>query len=620
MADTLYFGDNLHILRKYIHPDTVDLIYLDPPFNANATFNVFYPNPMGGKSRAQAKAFTDSWKWGLESERALIEIEERRPDVKAFIDAIIQLISKNATSAYLAMMTVRLIELHRVLKPSGSLYLHCDPTASHYIKIILDAIFGYDNYRNEIIWRNTGSHNSTRSFGPIHQDIHFYSKTAEYKFNVVRRPYMRGHVETRYTRQPDGRMKFTSGGNVLTGKDATKGPSGEKWRGFDPTAKRRHWAIPSVYEAMMPASYPQLTPVQKLEALHQAGLVEIQPGAAWPIMVRYLDERDGVPLQDIWAYQPYTQGTVWDTRDGIDADVEWLGPTDPDRLNFETQKPVGLLERIIRASSGVGDTVLDPFCGCGSTIEAAQKLERKWIGIDVAHNAIDIVEDRLRELKRTLASRIDYEVIGRPIDPDGARELARRDKYGFQFWAVSMIGGSPRGGEERKGPDAGVDGEIFFKLSARKNGKGVISVKAGRDVHPDKVRELIGTRVTQGADAGVFVCLGQATPDMERAASNDGFVTTDFGQFPRCQIISVEEIFARRAVDLPLILPAAAVAEEARKQQRPRTRRVPPAEQLRRQPSLRLPITGGRRAPDQKPLDLDEPILQAPRPTRRRRT
>ena len=397
MANALFFGDNLHVLRKYIHPESVDLIYLDPPFNSDTTYNVFYPTPTGGKSRAQAKAFNDSWKWGRESELALLEIEERRPGVRAFLDAIIDLIGKGSTTAYLSMMTVRLIELYRVLKPTGSLYLHCDPTASHYIKLVLDSIFGIEQYRNEIVWRNTGSHNSTRSFGSIHQIIHFYTKSSEYKFNVVRRPYMKGHVGSRYTRQSDGRMKFTSGGNVLTGAGAIAAASGQAWRGFEPTPKRRHWAIPSFYETLMPEEYTKLGPTEKLEALYQAGLVEIEPGAAWPIMVRYLDERDGTSLQDIWAYQPYTQGTVWDSRLGIDGDVEWLGPTDPDRLHYETQKPVGLMERILKACSDAGDVVLDPFCGCGSTIEAAQKLERRWIGIDVAHN-IDIVEERLAKV------------------------------------------------------------------------------------------------------------------------------------------------------------------------------------------------------------------------------
>ena len=618
MADTLYFGDNLHILRRYIRADSIDLIYLDPPFNSNATYNVFYPTATGEKSRAQAKAFGDSWTWGRESERALLEIEERRPDVRAFLDAIVELIGKGPTTAYLSMMTVRLIELHRVLKSTGSLYLHCDPTASHYIKIILDSIFGIDQYRNEIIWRNAGSHNSMRSFGPIHQDIHLYSKTDEYKFNAIRRPYMRGHVESRYTKQSDGRMKFTSGGNVLTGQGIREGGSGIPWRGFDPTSKRRHWAVPSFYEPMMPDAYLNLTPTQKLEALYQNGLVEIQPGSAWPIMVRYLDERDGVPLQDIWTYQPYTQGTLWGTQAGIDADVEWLGPTDPDRLYYETQKPVGLMERIIRASSDVGDIVLDPFCGCGSAIEAAQKLERRWIGVDVAHNAIDIVETRLRN---AFQNRAKYEVVGRPIDPDGARELARRDKYGFQFWAVSMIGGQPRGGEEKKGADAGVDGELYFKLSARKNAKAVISVKAGKEVNPDKVRELIGTRVTQGANAGIFVCLGEPSDEMTRMADSDGLINTEFGQFPRCQIVSIREIFARRPVDLPLILPAAAIVEEARKASaKTKKPKIPSSEKLRKQPSFRLPIPGGKQSPEQKPLDLKEPLLQPPRAYRRSRS
>ncbi len=298
--------------------------------------------------------------------------------------------------AYLAMMAERLLELHRILKPTGSLYLHCDPTSSHYLKILLDAVFGPERYLNEVIWRRTGSHNPRRSFGPIHDVIHVYAKESDYKFNIVRRPYMKGHVETRYKRMPNGTLRFTSGGNVLTGAGVRTGASGQAWRGFDPTAKRRHWALPSFYENEMPPSFKRLDAVEKPEALYQARLIEIEPGVAWPIMVRYLSERDGTPLADIWAYQPYTDGTVWGSDAGVDADVAWLGPTDPDRLGYPTQKPVGLLERIIRSSSDIDDVVLDPFCGCGTTIHAAQKLGRRWIGIDITHLAIGLIERRLK--------------------------------------------------------------------------------------------------------------------------------------------------------------------------------------------------------------------------------
>jgi hypothetical protein len=211
-----------------------------------------------------------------------------------------------------------------------------------------------------------------------------------------------------------------------------------------------------------------------------------------------------------------------------------------------------------------------------------------------------------------------YEVVGRPIDPDGARTLANLDEYQFRFWAISVLGGQPRGGEEKKGRDEGVDGELYFKLSARRNGRAIISVKAGRDAHPDQIRELIGTTVTQGAQAGIFVCVGSVTADMEKAAASAGFVETPFGRFPRCQIVGLEGLFEKRPIDLPLISPAAAIEEEARQQRAQKRPKVPAAEKLRKQPSFRLPIAGGRATPQQSPLALDEPVLQPPRPARSR--
>jgi len=387
-VNQLFFGDNLDVLRESIKDESVDLVYLDPPFNSKRDYNLLFKSPEGGESHAQITAFEDTWHWGEQAEREYAEIlRSGHTRVAELITAFRSFLGENDLMAYLVIMANRLIELHRVLKPTGSLYLHCDPTASHYLKLVLDGVFEPGNFLNEIIWRRTGSHNSTKSLGPIHDVILLFRKTQNYKFNVVRRPYMKGHVETRYTRTPEGRMKFSSGGNVLTGAGATGGESGQQWRGFDPAAKGRHWAVPGFYEAMMPAAYKNFGPIEKLEALYQANLIEIDGKSAWPIMVRYLDERDGTPIQDIWAYQPYTEGTVWGESAGIDADVAWLGPTDPDRLGYPTQKPVGLLERIIQTSSNPGDVVLDPFCGCGTAVHAAQKLGRQWIGIDITHLA-----------------------------------------------------------------------------------------------------------------------------------------------------------------------------------------------------------------------------------------
>ncbi len=206
---------------------------------------MFYSVLRLANSRKRIEAFEDTWHWNDSAERAFDEVmQSGDTDAAEMLRAMRSFLTENDMMAYLTTMAVRLIELHRVLKPTGSLYLHCDPTAGHYLKVLLDAIFGKGRYLNEIVWRRTGSHNPRRSYGPVHDVIHVLTKSPTYKFNIVRRPYMKGHVESRYTKQPDGRMKLTSGGNVLTGAGATGGASGQVWRGFDPAAKKRHWAIP----------------------------------------------------------------------------------------------------------------------------------------------------------------------------------------------------------------------------------------------------------------------------------------------------------------------------------------------------------------------------------------
>ncbi len=320
--NTLFYGDNLQILKDYILDNAVDLIYLDPPFNSNRTYNVLFKEETGKDSEAQITAFEDTWHWGRVAETTYKEIvQDSSVPVAEMISSLRKFIGPNQMMAYLVMMTARLIELHRVLKPTGSLYLHCDPTASHYLKIVLDTIFGVGNFRNEIIWRRTGSHNARRSFGPIHDTILFYTKSDNYIFNIVRRPYMRGHVDSRYSQDESGKFKFTSGGNILTGSGSTEGESGKAWRGFDPSAKDRHWAIPGFLAEQMPEEFESLGVLDKLEHLYKAGLIEITEGNAWPTPVRYLEGDEGQPLQDIWANQPYTGGTVFETEEGIDEDV-----------------------------------------------------------------------------------------------------------------------------------------------------------------------------------------------------------------------------------------------------------------------------------------------------------
>jgi DNA modification methylase len=389
----LYFADNLAVLQAGLPNESVDLIYADPPFNSHGTYRLVSP---GRKKKGNTHAFHDAWPWNDAAQEVYEMLTGDGSRLARTLQSFHALLGPGSRLAHLCMLAPRLQQLNRVLKPTGSLYLHCDPSASHYLKMLLDTVFGPDQFRNEIIWRRTGAHAPRRSFGPVHDTLLFYTKTDDYVFRLLRRPYSRGHVSRRYQEDSSGRLRFTSGGNVLTGAGATEGESGLPWRGFAPRDKDRHWAIPRFLARQMPAGFDQLGILAKLDALYAAGLVEIRPGAAWPTPVRYLQPADGQPLSDLWVYQPYTEGTLHGTDGGIDAEVAWLGPTDPERLGYPTQKPAGLIERILRSSCPDGGRVLDPFCGCGTTLAVAERLHHPWIGIDNSPAAIDLTKRRLR--------------------------------------------------------------------------------------------------------------------------------------------------------------------------------------------------------------------------------
>jgi len=463
------------------------------------------------------------------------------------------LLGESNLMAYLVNMTPRLAELHKVLKPTGSLYLHCDPTASHYLKIMLDQLFGPKNFRNEIIWRRTGAHTPRMSFGPIHDTILFYTKSDKYYFEIIRRPYTKDHVEKRYRKQPDGQWKFTSGGNVLTGAGSGGGESSMPWRGFDPALKNRHWAIPGFITRQMPASFATMSTLDKLEAAFQANLIDIIPGAAWPTPVRYLEPGDGNPVGDIWAYQPGTAGALATTPKEIDEDVAYLGPTDPERLGYPTQKPIGLLERIIKSSCPEGGIVLDPFCGCGTTLDAAINLRRQWLGIDITYISIDLVRERLRH---THGDEIinTYEVLGVPADLESAHDLFNRSPFDFERWAVSLVRGTPN---EKQVADKGRDGYVTFATGKKSRAKAIVSVKGGKNLNPSMVNALEGV-VSKAADAelGILITLHQSTRGMRQAAATSGYWQDWVGNsYPRIQIVSVAELLAGKKVFTPPVIP-----------------------------------------------------------------
>lgn len=541
----LFYGDNLAVLRESIPSESIDLVYLDPPFNSNASYNVLFKAPTGEQSAAQIEAFEDTWHWNDTAELAFDEvINGPNSDAMIMLRAMRSALGDNDMMAYLAMMAVRLIELRRVLKHTGSMYLHCDPTASHYLKIILDSIFGVANFRNEIVWRRTGSHNSSKRFGPIHDVISFYTKSNSYTWNRLVRPFMKGHVDKAFKKNGD-RYVTNYSGNILTGAGVRNGISGKPWRGFNPTAKGRHWAVPSILLDGYEAEVAGLDQSQKMDFLFDRGFITIKEGDEWPRYVREITKTDGQFISDIWAYQPYTDKTVFGMEGGIDDDVRWMGSKDSDRLHYPTQKPVSLLERVVSASSNADDLILDPFCGCGTTVHAAQKLGRRWIGIDVTHLAIGLIERRLKEAFPGLS----YEVRGVPTDLGGARDLAERDKHEFQKWITASIGAQPyKGG--RKGSDRGIDGYLHFRDADRKPQFAVISVKGGGHKSGD-VRDLKGTMEREKAAMGLFLSLNEPTREMEREAASAGLYVTGGIKVPRLQILSAAAIIGGKRPQVP---------------------------------------------------------------------
>jgi DNA modification methylase len=546
----LYYGDNLQVLRDSIPTESVDLVYLDPPFNSKATYNILFKSPTGQKSKAQIEVFEDTWHWNESAENAFDEVmKSGNSEVAELLRALRSFLKENDMMAYLTMMAVRLLELHRVLKPTGSLYLHCDPTASHYLKILLDGIFKVQNFQNEVIWRRTGSHNKANRFGPIHDVILFYRKSAEYKHNPVFRPYLQGHVDG-YFKKTDDRGRYWT--NSVHGSGIRNGDSGKEWRGYNPTARNRHWAIPSDLIDNLGID-PELSIAEKLDAFDEMGVLDLPDpeNDALPTYRQYLERSPGVLLQDIWAYQPHTRGILYGTNEAIDEDVRWLtAQGDEERLGYQTQKPVGLLERVVRASSKEGDVVLDPFCGCGTTIHAAQKLDRRWIGIDVTHLSISLIEKRLKDA----FPGSKFDVHGTPTDIDGARALALLDKYQFQWWAVSLVDAIPFGGK-KKGADGGIDGIIYFKPDGKTTEKAIVSVKGGDNIGVTMVRDLAHVIESEKAKIGVFITLAEPTGPMQVAAVKAGYYETPHGKYPKIQILTIDELFAGKKPNIPFVDP-----------------------------------------------------------------
>ena len=531
----LYFGDNLDILQgQHIPAGSVDLIYLDPPFNSNATYNVLFAEKSGEKSAAQITAFEDTWQWGQEAEGAYHDVVTLGPrKLSDLIQALRSFLGQNNMMAYLTMMAVRLVELHRVLKPTGSIYLHCDPTASHYVKLLMDSIFGPINFRNEVIWKRTSAHSSAKRHGPVHDVILFYSKSNEFTWNPLFTEYDPKYIESHYTQVDPDRRRWTA--SDLTASGVRRGSSGRSWRGFDVTAKGNHWKFS----------------IEKLELLDAEGKIYWPPGGAWPRYKRYLDEVKGVPSQDVWS------------------DIPPINAKAKERLGYPTQKPEALLERIIRASSNPGDLVLDPFCGCGTALNVAERLKRRWIGIDITHLAITLIKKRLHDsFGPDLAP---YEVIGEPADILSAEALALTNRHQFEWWVLGRVEARPAQ-DKKKGADSGVDGVIHFDDdNSGKYKKVLIQVKSG-GVKAGDIRDLKGVLDREKAAIGAFLTLKPPTKPMREEAAAAGFyepVHFPGHRYPRLQILTIAELFAGKELQYPRFAPAGTFKKAARKHKGP---------------------------------------------------
>lgn len=504
----LFFGDNLDVLRESIKDESVDLIYLDPPFNSNASYNVLFASPKGHHSHAQIEAFEDTWHWGEQAEKEFGEIlTQPNTQVAEVMRSLRQFLGENDMMAYLVMMANRLLELHRVLKPTGSLYLHCDPTASHYLKIVLDAVFGPEHFRNEIIWKRSHAHNSATGYGANHDVIFFYAKSDTYTWNSVYHGYDLEYVDKHYRHVDSGGRRYKH--ENPTGAGISKGVTGKPWRGIDPTSKGRHWAKSP----------------EEMDRLDKAGLIHWPEKGAWPYVKVFLDDMKGIPAQDLWN------------------DIDPINMIAKERLGYPTQKPLALLERIVEASSNKGDVVLDPFCGCGTAVHAAQKLGRQWIGIDITHLAISLIEKRLRDA----FPKIEFDVHGTPKDFAGAQELAKRDKYQFQWWACSLINAQPFQGK-KKGADGGIDGLIYFIDEKALPKKIIVSVKGGENVSVAMIRDLAHVVDREKAQIGLFVSLVEPTKPMATEAVTAGYYTSPAtgAQFQKIQILTIDGLLSKQ--------------------------------------------------------------------------
>ncbi|MCC6427541.1 MAG: restriction endonuclease [Phycisphaerales bacterium] len=517
-SNLLLFGDNLPFLTDpdVFASESVDLVYLDPPFNSNANYNVLFKETTGQLSSAQIRAFDDTWSWDDAANGALHRLmhERHAPDrLKSLVKTFHSFLGHSPMLAYLVQMAVRLVHLRRVLKPSGSLYLHCDPTASHYLKLVLDGIFGPERFLNEIVWKRTSGRKGPTRFGRVHDVILFYSPGEGATWNPPSLPLtqesMRGHdfvKEGGKVYRVSDLSAMGGGPERRFGKSAIAPPAGRHWQ-YDQQGVDERWRDGRI-------------------RLNSKGV---------PRLYTPIEDLPGVAVHDVWT------------------DIEPINAAAQERLHYPTQKPLALLKRIIAASSNPGDVVLDPFCGCGTTIDAVESLNRespgqpprRWIGIDVTHLAVNLIKSRL--------TRFDppplYNVRGEPVDIDGASALFKQNPYQFQFWACGLVGARPYGSMDgrpgKKGADRGIDGVRYFVDDATGPKTILVQVKGGKSGAKD-VRDFRGTIEREGAALGIFIAAAAPTKEMvkEAATAAPYKSSSERSGIPRIQIVTIEKLLS----------------------------------------------------------------------------
>lgn len=555
MENTLYYGDNLDILRRYIPDESVDLVYLDPPFNSNQNYNVLFKEKNGAQAASQIRAFADTWSWSQDGEEVFAEIVTKGGKVADCLQAFRTFLGPCDMLAYLVMMAPRLVELRRVLKTTGSIYLHCDPAASHYLKMLMDAVYGPDKFKTEIIWKRSSAHSDAKQgraqHGRIHDVILFYTKSDTWNWNQVFTPYDQEYIDAFYKYMEPGSRRRYRMGDLSAAKPG--GDTKYEWRVKRPadgdweTDLEDEWKTPK--EGW---EYKGIPPYKgRSWAYSKANMIEYEKtgrlcytGTGTPCYKRYLDEMPGVPIQDLWI------------------DIGPIGAQAAERLGYPTQKPEALLERIIKASSNEGDLVLDPFCGCGTTIAAAQKLNRRWNGIDITYLAIALIKNRLAD---TFGEKSVPKVLGEPQSVPDAQALAESDPYQFQWWALGLVDARPI--EQKKGADKGIDGKIIFQGDSPGTFEPVIlSVKAG-GTGVAHVRDLKGVLEREKAAIGVLISMEEPTKPMQTEAVTAGFYEHKaWGtKHPKIQLLTIAELLAGKKIDMPPIRQLGATFKKAEK-------------------------------------------------------